>query len=58
MCILFLIHSFGPYRQYLRRADLLSTKSNMTYGTRTDSSKPSMRQQINNMKRISGITDL
>lgn len=55
MCILFLIHSFGPYRQYLRRADLISTKS---YGTRTDSSKPSMRQQINNMKRISGITDL
>ena len=27
LCILYILHCFGPYKQYLRKADLLSTYS-------------------------------
>jgi len=63
MAILFLIHQFGPYRQYLRQADLISTRTLSTIqSTARLSTKdnPSSRQTLstNEKKRISGISDL
>ena len=37
LCILYILHCFGPYKQYLRKADLLSTYSKQT-STKTISS--------------------
>ena len=62
MAIIYLIHSFGPYRKYLRQADLLSTQQTRSQGatvttSNTGGDKNSSRPSNFN-KRISGITDL
>ena len=58
MAILYLIHQFGPYRQYLRHAELIS-RSSMTNPTGRTATTPSSKNTLPaNQKRISGITDI
>ena len=68
--ILYLIHQFGPYKQYLRHAELISgSDANTRYSfmTATRSQEPSSKQtlvsvanqrNLDDLKRVSGITDI